>query len=48
MLGSDYSAANIERVARAAFDGWTSKHGRRLQACMSSATSNPLKGSLAK
>jgi len=45
MLGSDYSESNIERVARAAFASWTSKHARRLQACMSSAKPNPLKGS---
>jgi hypothetical protein len=46
-LGSDYSAEHVEQVARAAFANWTSKHARRLQACMSGATPNPLRGSRA-
>jgi hypothetical protein len=45
MLGADYSVENVERVARAAFARWTAQHGERLRACMSSARSNPLKGS---
>jgi len=45
MLGSDYSAENIERVAREVFAHWTSRHAGRLQACLSGATPNPLKGS---
>jgi hypothetical protein len=48
MLGSSYSAEHIERVARAAFANWTSKRAQRLQACMSGATPNPLRGSPAK
>ena len=45
MLGSDYSAGNIERVAREVFGRWSANRPGRLQACMSAAPSNPLKGS---
>jgi hypothetical protein len=44
LLGTDYSSQNIERVARAALADWSADHADRLQACLNSATANPLEG----
>jgi hypothetical protein len=45
MFGSDYSPQNIERVAITALNAWSSGNAGRLQACMSIAPPNPLRGS---
>jgi hypothetical protein len=43
-IGFDFSAANIEKVARNALQKWASGHAGRLQSCADAAPVNPFKG----